>query len=315
MRASLVSVLSRHTPTPSLGRGCLRRALEAHRTLVVVVAAAIALAAGHASRAGAAAPVGAAPAAATPSFEPLVVVSEPRTLAAMEAGGLDAGTLAFGGKQATSLAQLAGGAGWASIARVLRADIAEIYAADARYGVGMKYTHRGFDPAWLSSSAVRLELVAVVNRIDRRVFHPGRAVSCASSIARRTRLPTRIGSRRGCRSRSTSCSSCPTTANAARAARARWRGPMTSLPSCARALTLKSVEVNLQTSRWPSTIRPDLGGHADYLLRVFHAGPGRQLRRRRRSRTCPTSIASSAIRRCGGRWRRGCGRPACWQDR
>ena len=68
-------------------------------------------------------PVGATP-AAPPAFEPLVVVSEPRALAAMEAGGLDAGTLAFGGKPATSLAQLAGGAGWASIARVLRADIA-----------------------------------------------------------------------------------------------------------------------------------------------------------------------------------------------
>src|SRR5688572_32566992 len=121
----------------------------------------------------AAAPAGGTTPAAAPAFEPLVVVSEPRALAAMEASGLDAGTLAFGGKPASSLAQLTGGAGWASIARVLRADIAEIYAADKRYGVGMKFTHRGFDPAWLSSASVRLELVAVVNRIDRRVFHPG----------------------------------------------------------------------------------------------------------------------------------------------
>ena len=32
---------------------------------------------------------------------------------------------------------------------------------------------------------------------------------------------------------------------------------------------VKSVEVDVQTVRWPSTTRPDLGGHAEYLLRVF----------------------------------------------
>src|SRR5262249_8556242 len=33
---------------------------------------------------------------------------------------------------------------------------------------------------------------------------------------------------------------------------------------------LKSVEFNLQTVRWPSTVRPDMGGYAEYFLRVFH---------------------------------------------
>ena len=90
---------------------------------------------------------GALAAGAEPTGEPLLVVTEPRTLAALEAGGLDAGTLALGKKGASSMAELAGGAGWASIKDVLRADIAEIYARDSRYGVGMRYTHRGFDPA------------------------------------------------------------------------------------------------------------------------------------------------------------------------
>ena len=62
----------------------------------------------------------------------------------------------------------------------------------------------------------------------------------------------------------------------ARRARALAR-PDDVAPVVRAGLTLKSVEVNLQTSRWPSTIRPDLGGHADYLLRVFHAGPGGSL--------------------------------------
>jgi hypothetical protein len=34
------------------------------------------------------------------------------------------------------------------------------------------------------------------------------------------------------------------------------------------------VEIDVQTARWPSTVRPDLGGHADYVLRVFHRVEG-----------------------------------------
>jgi hypothetical protein len=34
--------------------------------------------------------------------------------------------------------------------------------------------------------------------------------------------------------------------------------------------TPKSVEVNLQSVRWPSTVRPSMAGHAEYVLRVFH---------------------------------------------
>jgi hypothetical protein len=33
--------------------------------------------------------------------------------------------------------------------------------------------------------------------------------------------------------------------------------------------TLKSVEINLQAVRWPSTVRPDMAGYAEYFLRVF----------------------------------------------
>ena len=237
----------------------------------VAVAVVVAAVSAGTARLAAAPPPAAAPA---PAFEPLLVVSEPGVLAVMEAGGLDAGTLAFGGKRVSSLAELAGGAGWGSIARVLRADIAEVYAGDARYGVGMRFTHRGFDPAWLSSPAVRLELVAVVNRMDRRVFHPGTCgelrfvYRAAYQVPDKDRFASRL----------------PFTVNVVFfvpddgercARRARSLARTDDVAAVVRAgLTLKSVEVNLQTSRWPSTIRPDLGGHADYLLRVFHAGPG-----------------------------------------
>ena len=220
---------------------------------------------------------GALAAAAEPTGEPLLVVTEPRALAALEAGGLDAGTLALGKQGASSMAELAGGAGWASIKDVLRADIAEIYARDSRYGVGMRYTHRGFDPAWLSSAAVRLELVAVVNRIDRRVFHPGTCGELRFVYRMAYQAPTKdhFSSR------------LPFTVNVVFfvpddgqrcAQRARALTRPEDVPPLVRAgLTLKSVEINVQTSRWPSTIRPDLGGHADYLLRVFHPAAGGRL--------------------------------------
>jgi hypothetical protein len=33
---------------------------------------------------------------------------------------------------------------------------------------------------------------------------------------------------------------------------------------------LKSIELNFQSIRWPSTVRPDMGGYAEYIMRVFH---------------------------------------------
>ena len=211
------------------------------------------------------------------AFEPLLLVRDAPTLAALETGGLDAGSLAFGSKGARSLAALAASAGWASIVRVLRADIVELYAADSRWGVGMRHTHRGFDPAWLTSPAVRLELAAVVNRIDRRVFDAGTcgelrfvyrmAYSAPGEAHFSSRLPFTLnvvfflpddGQRCAAEARAL-----VRAGDVARVAR--------------RGLALKSVEVNVQTSRWPSTVRPDLGGHADYLLRVFHPAPDGRL--------------------------------------
>src|SRR6266508_216688 len=93
----------------------------------------------------------ASPADPPAAFQPLLLITEPATLATLEAGGLHAGALAFGRPAARSLAELGATPGWASIAGVLRADIAELYASDSKYGVGMRRTHRGFDPAWLTS--------------------------------------------------------------------------------------------------------------------------------------------------------------------
>ena len=38
---------------------------------------------------------------------------------------------------------------------------------------------------------------------------------------------------------------------------------------------IRRVAVNVQSARWPSTVCPDLGGHAEYVLRAF-ADDGRE---------------------------------------
>jgi hypothetical protein len=45
-------------------------------------------------------------------------------------------------------------------------------------------------------------------------------------------------------------------------------GPLS--PARRAAFLPKSVEVNFQSVRWPSTVRPSMAGNAEYVLRVFH---------------------------------------------
>jgi hypothetical protein len=70
-------------------------------------------------------------------------------------------------------------------------------------------------------------------------------------------------------------------------ARAAWlvseAGPLS--PALTRVSPSARVVVNVQLVRWPSTIRPDLGGHAEYLLRSFRADSQGVLRSERLENT------------------------------
>lgn len=223
--------------------------------------------------------------AAGPHGPPRLLIDDPRELESLERSGFDAGTLAFGLSAAAVGAEaargndaLAASRAWRDVVDVLRADLGDLYRGDRAWGVGMRFTHRGFDLRWLTSADARWQLVAVVNRVDRRAFHPGTCgelrfvyrlgyTTVTKSGPFSSRLPATLnvvfflpeakgagaGDGAGCR-------------GAARA--------LEALPDVA-TLPLKAVEVNLQTARWPSTVRPDLGGHADYVLRVFHRKPRR----------------------------------------
>ncbi len=132
---------------------------------------------------------------------------------------------------------------------------------------------------------MRVELIAVVNRIDRHPFAPQH---CGETrLIYRLAYDARLGE--------VSVSSrLPMTVNVVlwqdgadcgQVAR-RWMAPPDQEPDVRASwlqrdggplaperlgvAQLEAVEVNLQSVRWPSAVRPGMGGHAEYLLRVFH---------------------------------------------
>jgi hypothetical protein len=198
---------------------------------------------------------------------PALVLMHPHTLMALEETGFDVAHVAFSGATvAKNNAALAKDPLYVDIVTTLGRDLEELYAKDSKYGVGMRFTHRGFDVGWLTSADTRWELATVVNRVDRKVFHPG---TCGE-----VRFIYRLAYTTKTKSGELFSSRLPATMNVVRfidddgaqCARASSR----SLEAGALAGTKpKAVEVNLQTVRWPSTVRPDMGGHAEYVLRVF----------------------------------------------
>lgn len=176
--------------------------------------------------------------------------------------------------------------GFSAIRDQILEDLKEIKSGDRALGVTMASGHRLFDGAWLSSPEARLELVGVVNRLDRAAFvRPEDAGACGEvrfiyrlSYTRRlagaadlyTRLPMTVNVVYWAHG-----PDCAATAKAwhrrqdavAGDAAELLAGPLN--PELFSQARLKSVEINLQSVRWPSTIRPDLGGHAEYLMRVF----------------------------------------------
>lgn len=204
-----------------------------------------------------------------------LVVDDVLTLRALEAEGLGF-AVRVAGVAAENNEEMAKSSRYQSFIKVIRQDIQDIWAADTDAGVGLKYAHRTFNPAWLTDARMRFHLVAVVNRIDRRVFAKDKTCGETRLIYR---LGYAVGGERAMVSR------LPMTVNvvyrvaddgqnckdvgalwSADWVKAQLVGPMAGKG----ALALRSVEVNVQSVRWPGTVHPSLGGHAEYILRVFH---------------------------------------------
>lgn len=229
--------------------------------------------------------------------DPILLVTSPVALQAAEKSGADfahwvGGATASKDGIATNQA-LMGSPSWSSIVDPLRESIAGIQRRDKQAGVGVsRYPHRLFDARWLTSPDVFFELVGVANRMDRRPFQSG---ACGETrlvyrlayrtAAMQSRLPMTVNVelRGDAPDADGSCASSarrwqPPQAMAANddEALGRWLvsadGPLA--PQRLAHARIAQITTNLQSVRWPSAVRPDLGGHAEYMLRAFRWNAG-----------------------------------------
>jgi hypothetical protein len=203
----------------------------------------------------------------------LLVLSDPAALQELERRGFGFSRFALGARDeaADNAAGYLASERYRALVSVLDRELQAIRAADRAAGVGMRYAHRVFDARWLRSNSFRFDLVGVVNRIDRRAFAPD---TCGElRLVYRLAYDHQIEGQR-LRSR------VPLTLNVVRWLPAsttcteqakRWLIHATDGPALARELTTrpgplsesairetvaKSVEVDLQSVRWPATVRP-----------------------------------------------------------
>ncbi|ADU37954.1 hypothetical protein [Variovorax paradoxus] len=235
----------------------------------------------------------------TPAFahaaDPLLLVTSPSALQAAEKSGASfahwIGDAPASPEGIATNQALMRSAAWQSIATTLGESLARIQRTDKQAGVGIsRYPHRLFDVRWLASPDAFFELVGVANRMDRRPFQNG---ACGETrlvyrlayrtAAMQSRLPMTINLelRGDAPDANGSCASAarlwqPPQASMKDEALGRWlvstEGPLA--PQRLAPARIAQVTTNLQSVRWPSAVRPDLGGHAEYMLRAFRWNAG-----------------------------------------
>lgn len=206
----------------------------------------------------------------------------------------DAAALAEVAQSGGAFGQLVPPDSYAVLAKTIEADVAVARRADPAAGVGVAgNAHRLFDRRWLATG--RYDLVGLAYRLDRLPVTAGRCgdVHLIYRLAYTktqggeevsSRLPMTVAvllerapsSGLGCREAAASWMAPPGVAGGALG---RWLmdGALAGALAPAR---VTEVRVNVQLVRWPSAVRPDLGGHAEYLLRSFKpTGPARALER------------------------------------
>jgi hypothetical protein len=216
----------------------------------------------------------------------VVALVDPQSLVKLEQAGFALARLLVESSARTT-EELRRLPGFASVFRVLDADIREAARPHPLARVTSIDGFRLFDARWLASPEMTFALVGVVNRLDRRPFYPG---SCGEIrfVYRLAYATTQGGAPLESR--------LPLTLNVVflvddagdpdcRRAAEAWSAPSGpdvdvgawlvregALGAEARQRwSLKSLEANLQTFRLQSSVLPSLAGHIEYDLRVFHA--------------------------------------------
>jgi hypothetical protein len=199
-------------------------------------------------------------------------IEDPQRLQEIERAGFTFGEVVLGPASAgADNAALYREPGYRSIVDSLAADLSQLKSADPLLGVTIKASHRLFDAGWLRSLTAHLELVGVINRMDRDIFEPG---SCGEIrfIYRLAYRDQQVGITSRLPMTFNVVFLLPASADHCRALAKQWIDGV-DLKTFGNGILapqhLKSVEVNLQAVRWPSTIRPDMAGYAEYFLRVF----------------------------------------------
>ncbi len=226
-----------------------------------------------------------------PLAEPDLLVNDLAVLGELERGGFDLGSR-LGGAGATSNAMLTMASPlFRQIGDWIDADLKDIQTNDPKAAVGLAAEHRLFDAKWLRAASARFRLVAVINRTDNLAHTPGAcgevrfAYRMMYSLAKgSSRLPMTMllvheqpqidG---GCAEVAKRWIGKTATADAL------TTGPLATIGPLAR------IEINLQSVRWPVGQRPDLGGHAEYLLRVFEVD-GQSLAPQKLTNTISSSL-------------------------
>lgn len=217
-----------------------------------------------------------------PNVSPAAAITEPEALRQLEAKGFGFGHH-FGQADDAKADKLATNVAYADIAKGIEDNLAELQKNDRELKVGMAYAHRLFDKKWLTSSRSRFELVAVTNRIDRAAASGGcgetrfiyRLVYADPRDGASSRMPMTVAvvHRQTPRAGEANC----------KPAMARWlslQGSGEALADQATRTALAglapyvTVETNLQAVRWPSSVRKDMGGEAEYMLNVWRRTEG-----------------------------------------
>ena len=224
------------------------------------------------------------------ALEPTLLVTDPDALRVVSENVGDFAQLVFGmeGRDATN-AMLWNDARYRGLMQIVASDVQKLAARDPQAGVTVRgHAHRLFDVRWFQAATARFELVAVANRLDRHFFNPEacgevRLVYRLSyrQIEREVVLASRLPMTIAVELRADPAGQPGACASAAR----RWLSPKDltgralgerlvassgplAAPQVSRARIVQVV-TNLQTMRWPSAVRPALGGHAEYVLRAF----------------------------------------------
>ncbi|HEX2734597.1 MAG TPA: hypothetical protein VHM70_23495 [Polyangiaceae bacterium] len=226
--------------------------------------------------------------AAPSPLQPTLLITDPSVLRELEQQGLGIGAL-FGveqGREAlSSLATLARSPMLRPLFDSVRGAVSAAESGDPLAGVSVqRFSHRLFDVRFLSDPDAELQLVAVVNRMDRAAIEPNGCgelrliyrLGYRHGSDWRSRLPLTVGVELqvpkladGCRSWAKRWLEPPFASAAERAVHLLAEsGPLSVAPVRLDSASTRVV-LNAQVVRWPSTVRPDLGGHAEYALRSF----------------------------------------------